>query len=146
MAKDYLFKPGQSGNPKGRPKLDEQWAKIGRLTKDHLNGIVSKYGKMTYDELKLAVTDNQTPVIELCIARIYVQTLESGESGGLNMLLDRAIGRPAVQPNEIDLRRIADQEKRTQIAADMAKIRAEQQIADDLSGMSDQQIDELLAT
>jgi hypothetical protein len=133
------YKPGQSGNPGGRPKLSPEWQAIRRLTKDELNRVVSKYAHMTIAQITEAIQNPKIQVIELCVARIFDQTLKTGDSTGLNMLLDRAVGKPAVQPTEIDERRIADQEKRTEIAAHLATMRTESV----LSEMTDEQVDKL---
>ncbi len=87
------WKPGQSGNPSGRPKLPEHLRAIASLTQDEVTKLVSKYARMTRDELQAAVSSTTTPMLEISIASIFAQAAKHGDFSRLAFLLDRAIGK-----------------------------------------------------
>lgn len=92
--KQWQFKPGQSGNPKGRPVLPPELRAIKILTPLELSAYVSKYAKMPAIEMKEAVLNPTLPMIELVIANIFMRAVEQGDYQRLAFLLDRAVGRP----------------------------------------------------
>lgn len=97
----YHFKPGQSGNPLGRPKAPEYLRKIASLTQIEACKLISKYGRMTMAELTLAIESKTTPVIDLAIASIFNQSILTGDYKRLEFLLDRAIGKaPLIEESE----------------------------------------------
>lgn len=111
------WRPGQSGNPTGRPAIPEYLRAIKSLTQGEVTKIVSKYGRMTYDELHLALERGDAPVIELTVAKIFARSLSKGDYQGLAFLLDRAIGKvPVIEPTDDEtraleeLRELSDQE------------------------------------
>ena len=71
------FKKGQSGNPKGRPKLEESWAGMMREICD--------------EEVKVG---SATMSRKEAIARKLFSEAAKGEAWAINALMDRMDGRP----------------------------------------------------
>lgn len=90
------WKPGQSGNPSGRPKLPPELLAIKALTPEELRRYVSKYARMANGELNALVEARSIPVLELAIARIFQESINKGDFMRLNFLLERAIGKVEV--------------------------------------------------
>lgn len=86
------WKPGQSGNPGGRPKLPESLSAVKALGREEVSRIISKYARMTLDELDAAVLGSDTPVLELVLAKLLLELMRKGDAGRLSFLLDRALG------------------------------------------------------
>lgn len=87
------WQPGQSGNPSGRPKIPEHLRSIASLSQGEVCKLVSKYARMTRDELQQAIQAPSTPVLEMAIASIFAQSIKQGDYTRLAFLLDRAIGK-----------------------------------------------------
>ncbi len=87
------FKPGQSGNPGGRPKLPGDIAEARKLNQHELERVINKYIWMTKDGLKAAAKDPDTTVMELMVASIVASAIEKGDQMRLEFILARIIGR-----------------------------------------------------
>jgi len=90
------WKPGQSGNPGGRKALPPELRGIHALTQLEVCALVSKYARMSRDELQAAVGSPSTPMLEIAIASIFAQAAKHGDFARLAFLLDRAIGKVKV--------------------------------------------------
>lgn len=87
------FKPGESGNKSGRPKLPKELALIRSLTADEVKKIISKFAEMKKSEIEMTLDDPSTPILHLAIASIFNQCAKHGDYGRLSFLLDRAVGK-----------------------------------------------------
>ena len=98
MGAEHLkpWKPGQSGNPSGMPRIPNHLRGIASLTHHEVVKTVSKYARMTRAELQLAVSDPTTPMLEVAIASVFAQAAKNGDYTRLSFLLDRAIGKAPV--------------------------------------------------
>jgi hypothetical protein len=97
-----LWKPGQSGNPGGRPRIPDELRGIQSLSQLEVCKLVSKYARMTKEELQASVQDSKTPVLEMAIASIFAQSIKQGDYTRLAFLLDRAIGKVREVPEDED--------------------------------------------
>ena len=88
------FKPGQSGNPGGKPKQ--------LLTKDKVKGILGRFADMTREDLQAIVTNPKSTMLEIMVASIMVKAAKDGDFSRLNFILDRSIGRVAADAGEED--------------------------------------------
>ena len=87
------FQPGQSGNPKGRPKKPDWVRSIEKLTNDEIKALFSKFARMTKSEIEGLTKDPDATIIELMIARQAHQAVAEGNLGALNVFLDRTVGK-----------------------------------------------------
>jgi hypothetical protein len=105
IAKTYkpqYFKPGQSGNPKGRPKLSPELTLIKSVSKFEVAKIISRFCRMTLVEMEKAIADPTLLVLDLAIAKIFKKSIERCDYEALNFLLDRTIGKIALVELEED--------------------------------------------
>ena len=92
------WKPGQSGNPGGQPRVPDHLRGISSLSQHEVTKVVSKYARMTRSELQAAAQSPDTPMLEVAIASIFAQSAKNGDYSRLAFLLDRAIGKvPTVE-------------------------------------------------
>lgn len=87
------WKKGQSGNPNGRPKLPEHLRDVPSLTADEVNKIMSKYTRMTLDELQRVIAEKKAPALEMAICSNLIKAISSGDYANLNFVLDRSVGK-----------------------------------------------------
>ena len=79
------FKPGQSGNPSGKPK--------GLLTTTEVSGLLSKFCRLSRDELTAVIQNNKSSMIEITVASILAKAAKDGDYSRLEFLLARSIGK-----------------------------------------------------
>ena len=94
------FKPGQSGNPGGRPKLPEDIKEARKLNKVEFERILNKYIHMTGPEIKAVMKDPGTPALDMMILRLIRSAARIGSLATLDFVLDRLIGKVA-EPVEL---------------------------------------------
>lgn len=87
------FKPGQSGNPGGKPKVPDDILKARKLNQIELERVVNKYLWLQRDEVQAAIKDPATPMMELMVASIVAQAAQKGDQVRLEFILARLIGR-----------------------------------------------------
>lgn len=87
------FKPGQSGNPGGRPKLSPELIKHRFMTRETAIRWMSEVVHATKDELNEVMNDPSTPALKLMMAAVIAKGVKFGDHQRLNFLLDRLIGK-----------------------------------------------------
>ena len=89
------------GNPGGRPKIPDALRGIASLTQTEVTKLISKYARMTQEELKEALANPKSPALDLAIISVFAQSIKRGDFSRLSFLLDRAIGKvPQVMLDE----------------------------------------------
>lgn len=91
------FIKGQSGNKNGRPKMDPELLAVTKMSHAYITAIINKYSYMNRGDIKRAMEDAETSMIECTIASILVKAMQTGDYMKLNFLLDRAIGKVSEQ-------------------------------------------------
>ena len=89
--KPYQFKPGQSGNPTGRPP--EAPAELKNYTKKEIAEVLCRMMKMTVDELVRFSKDPDATALEVIISSVIRECMKKGDFHTLDKMLERVIGR-----------------------------------------------------
>lgn len=95
--KKTRFKPGQSGNPGGRPrKLLTIAAGLhqGGLSRSQLNDMIKALGGMTLNELKAVATDPKSLALEVAVANAIRNDIQNGRLQNVETVLSRSFGTP----------------------------------------------------
>jgi hypothetical protein len=79
------FKPGQSGNPGGKP--------AGILTKDKVAGILGKFAGASREQLQEVIQNPKSTMMEIMIASVMARAAKEGDPHRLEFLLQRSIGK-----------------------------------------------------
>jgi hypothetical protein len=96
------FKPGQSGNPNGRPVLAPEVVALRRLTQQDvaeigqliiMGDLQSLQDVMDRAQKKETPPDQRPTVLQVMIASGAIQAIKKGDVTMLNALLDRFVGR-----------------------------------------------------
>ena len=87
------FKPGQSGNPGGRPKVPGDILEARKLNQAELERIINKYLYMDRESVKAAISSPTTPMMELMVASIVAQAAQKGDQQRLDFVLNRIVGK-----------------------------------------------------
>ena len=91
------FKPGESGNPNGRPRkivslLKDQGYKLSEIN-DTLMALLS----MDMNELKEAFENPNATVLEKAVAGAIRKSIEKGSLYNIETIITRAMGKPKEQ-------------------------------------------------
>jgi hypothetical protein len=90
-----LFKPGQSGNPGGRPRAPNDLAEA-RITNATLfEHSIYKYFHLDPDTLREIKAQPGLSTLDAIVITILLKSLEHGDFTRLNFLLERTIGKVA---------------------------------------------------
>jgi hypothetical protein len=93
----HQFKPGESGNPNGRPRkivslLKDQGYKLSEIN-DTLMALLS----MDMNELKEAFENPKATVLEKAVAGAIRKSIEKGSLYNIETIITRAMGKPKEQ-------------------------------------------------
>lgn len=94
------FKPGQSGNPKGKIGLPQDLKEIRALRPSFVKNVIAKLSRMTLGELEAHIDNPYTSMMEITIGKVYLKAFIGGDHMRMNFLLDRSIGKVK---DEIDM-------------------------------------------
>lgn len=83
--KPYQFKPGQTGNPGGRPKQV--------ITVDKLRTIIDKISLKSMAEIREMVKDESLPIVEMQIAAAMLSAATTGDFSKVALIMDRLLGK-----------------------------------------------------
>jgi len=87
------WKPGETGNPHGRPQYPEDIRPLARITKFHIESLLSKYLSVTVDKLKELEKDASLRAIDAMVVKVALKAIVQGDVLRMNFLLDRLIGK-----------------------------------------------------
>lgn len=93
------FKPGQSGNPKGRPKRITTLLKEQGLSKDDIIAGINCLINLDKKKLSELINDPGQPVWLVNLATAIQKDIQKGRVVTIDMALDRLIGRPTQSSN-----------------------------------------------
>jgi len=89
------FRPGVSGNKKGRPKIRDNLKEVKLMTKSDMRRLIQKIVDMTPQELIDLSTNMEVPALEMMLASVAVNAIKHGDQSKINFLLERTIGKVA---------------------------------------------------
>lgn len=88
--KAHAFKPGQSGNPTGRPKLPGDLLKARAHSREELERAVLRIVWEDRRAVEAEANNSQSPMIERIIAKLTLRAYDNGDIRTAGFLLDRA--------------------------------------------------------
>lgn len=92
-AKASKFKPGQSGNPKGRPVVALEVREATKATRETIEKRLNDLMFASKEVLESILGDPRSTALDLMVAGIVMRAANDGCTVRLNFLLDRLIGR-----------------------------------------------------
>lgn len=87
------FKPGQSGNPNGRPKMPPEVKESRKLNQASVELLLNKYLLMPFEELKALIEAQKCSAGDMLIATVIYKGITKGDHYRLDFLLNRLIGK-----------------------------------------------------
>lgn len=87
------WKPGQSGNPSGRPKDPEYLREIRKLPVNVAQLLWSKWLSKDADELRKESENWHLSALELAMCRAILRDIETGDLRNIEIGLNRVVGR-----------------------------------------------------
>lgn len=93
------FKPGQTGNPNGRPRKYVSLLKDQGYKLSEVNDCIQAIMSMTIEELKSVWDNKGATVLEKTIAGAIKKSIEKGSLYSIETLLTRVYGRPTETAN-----------------------------------------------
>jgi hypothetical protein len=86
------FKPGETGNPNGRPPVPADLREARSLNKVELERILNKYVFLPLAEIKAELERPGTPALEVIIGKVIAEAIRHGDERRLAFLLERLVG------------------------------------------------------
>lgn len=88
------YKPGQTGNPLGASIHNKKLNEVRLLTREELTSMASILLKSDVRELKRILDDDKQTILRMMLAAVAYKTITTGDIKGLDLFLDRIIGKP----------------------------------------------------
>lgn len=88
------FKPGESGNPMGRPKRIYSILKQSGYSKDDIVDAFNEIGWQTQQDAHDILEKDDAPLILKVIAKAFIKGAEKGDFRYVSEILQHVIGKP----------------------------------------------------
>jgi hypothetical protein len=89
------FKPGQSGNPSGRPKMAPDVRKAQQVTSEEFIRVSSEFLLMDRAKIQQRLQNPEASMLELLIGGIVAKAAKDHDHHRAEFLLNRTIGKVA---------------------------------------------------
>lgn len=90
--KPHQFKPGQTGNPSGRPPNPIKNA-LKKLTGQSLQRIIKAVVKGNIDEVQRIAQDPNSSGIEVAVAACFIKAVKQGDWSTVERMIERIVGK-----------------------------------------------------
>jgi hypothetical protein len=87
------FRPGESGNPRGRPKMPKEVKAIRKLSQESVELLLNKYLSMKFKDLKELIETQESDSADMLVATVIYKGITKGDHYRLDFLLNRLIGK-----------------------------------------------------
>lgn len=87
------FKPGQTGNAKGRPKLSSDVKRVRSLTGEQLKAIGDVLLLGNKERLEEILNSPRSNLLDIWLASVAKKGISKGDMYSLNELLNRLVGK-----------------------------------------------------
>jgi hypothetical protein len=87
------FKPGESGNPAGRPPMSPDVRAARRVNQYEFELICNRLFFLSYDEVRAVAKAKETPALERMMAKLIALACATGDERRIEVLLTRTIGK-----------------------------------------------------
>lgn len=87
------FKPGQTGNPNGRPIISPEIKALKTLTVKSYREIIQHVIDGNVEQLKEIVRDNTQPALKVAVAAAVITAIKKGDIATVEKILERVIGK-----------------------------------------------------
>ena len=91
------FKPGQSGNPAGRPKKIYKILRESGFSIEDIRDAFAEIGWQKQEELEAIMLDPEKPVILKVIAKAFLKGSDKGDYRYVREILEQTMGKPKEQ-------------------------------------------------
>ncbi len=92
-AEPYKFKPGVSGNPKGRPPLNPIQRALKELTVETYRKVIETVCTGNIDNLRQMVEDPRTSALQVGVATAFMKALKAGDYATIERIAERIVGK-----------------------------------------------------
>jgi hypothetical protein len=96
-SREHLWKPGESGNPNGRPKVPEEIKKLRKLNRNAFELMLDELMWMSADQIRELSQAKDVPVVKLAMAAIIAKSAQFGDHKRFGYLLEQMIGKAMVR-------------------------------------------------
>ncbi len=101
------YQPGQSGFAGRKHQLPEDLRGIKSLSRLEVTKLISRYARMTADEITIVLEERKVSILELAFCSIFINSLEKGDFTRIAFLIEQSVGKVpnSVQDDEDDVER-----------------------------------------
>jgi hypothetical protein len=99
-AEPYKFKPGVSGNPKGRPPLNPIQRALKNLTIQTYRDVIEEVCTGNLDNLKAIADNPKSSALQAGIAIAFAKALKAGDYATIERIAERIVGKI---PDELNI-------------------------------------------
>lgn len=89
----HAFKPGQSGNTSGRPKLPDDILRAKALNRVEFQRLLNEFLTLDRAALEAKLKDPKTSMLELAVGNIVSKAAKDGDQQRLTFVIEHLLGK-----------------------------------------------------